>query len=149
MILSKSCEYAIQAMLYLVSHKNEIVGLKEIAEDLEIPQYFLSKIMQVLVKRGLISSIKGPNGGFRIKMAPDQISLLAIVDIIDGLSAFDRCGIGMKLCDDAYPCPIHEKFKPFRDDIRKFLEKQTVALLAKKLTDKNSKITILPQKTKK
>lgn len=144
MIFSKPCEYAIRALLYLVSRDHAVIGLRRIAQDLDIPQHFLSKIMQTLVKRGFITSIKGPNGGFRMQLDPASINLVAIVEIIDGLSMFERCAIGVKECNDEHPCPIHDRFKSLKDQLEEYLSQETLKSLSGKITAVNSKVTILP-----
>ena len=65
LMLSKACQYAIRAALYLAIHSSETqkVGVKEMASSLEIPQHFLGKTLQQLARYHLISSVKGPNGG--------------------------------------------------------------------------------------
>lgn len=144
MIFSKPCEYAIRALLYLVSRDHAVIGLRRIAQDLEIPQHFLSKIMQILVKRGFITSIKGPNGGFRMQLDPESINLAAVVEIIDGLNMFERCAIGVKECNDEHPCPIHDRFKSLKDQLEEYLNRETLMSLSQKMTAANSKVTIVP-----
>ena len=65
-MLSNACQYAIRSILYLSMHSNEShkVGVKVIADELETPQPFLAKLLQQLAKKNLVSSIKGPHGGF-------------------------------------------------------------------------------------
>lgn len=118
-MFSTSCQYGLQAMLYIAMHssKDENVGLIEIAENQEIPRHFLSKILQQLVKAGLLESMKGPNGGFKLSKKPETITLLHIIKAIDGLDVFTQCGIGFKKCSDDHPCPIHHDFKVVRDKV--------------------------------
>lgn len=128
-MFSKSCEYGLQAILYIALHArpDRKVGLKEIADNQDIPAHFLSKILQILVKYKLLISVKGPNGGFALYRKAGDITLLEVVSAIDGLDIFERCGIGLKHCDDAHPCPIHNKFKFLRESIRNTLMKETLA----------------------
>lgn len=139
-MFSKSCEYALQAMLYiaLYADKGKNIGLKEIAENQEIPVHFLSKILQLLVKHKLINSTKGPNGGFFLLMSPKKITLLEIVKIIDGEDIFDRCGIGLKKCSDKTPCPIHNEFKIIKNNIKQGLSKKSIAELCKDVAEGKS-----------
>jgi Rrf2 family protein len=115
-------------MLYIAMHssKDENVGLIEIAENQEIPRHFLSKILQQLVKAGLLESMKGPNGGFKLSKKPEKITLLHIIKAIDGLEVFTQCGIGFKKCSDDHPCPIHHDFKKVRDKVYELFKKKTL-----------------------
>ena len=108
------------------SSKDKNVGLIEIAENQEIPRYFLSKILQELVKAGLLESMKGPNGGFKLSKKPEKITLIDIIKAIDGLEVFTRCGIGFKKCSDDHPCPIHHDFKKVREKVYELFKKKTL-----------------------
>lgn len=115
-------------MLYIAMHssKDDNVGLIEIAENQEIPRHFLSKILQQLVKAGLLESMKGPNGGFKLSKKPEKITLLQIIKAIDGLDIFTQCGIGFKKCSDDHPCPIHHDYKTVRDKVYELFKKKTL-----------------------
>jgi Rrf2 family transcriptional regulator, iron-sulfur cluster assembly transcription factor len=131
-MFSKSCQYALQAVLYigLKTREKNAVGLKEIAESQSIPHHFLSKILQELVKRKILISTKGPNGGFSFFIPPEKLYLMKIVEIIDGTDIFDRCGLGLKKCSDQTPCPVHAKFKLVKADIKALLTTKSVAELS-------------------
>ncbi len=143
-MFSKSCEYGLQAILYIALHASSErrVGLQEIAENQEIPSHFLSKILQILVKQKLLSSTKGPNGGFILNKKPEDITLLEVIAAIDGLDIFDRCGIGLKTCSDEVPCPIHNKFKFLRENIRDTLANETLADLRLQVVQGKSFVTV-------
>lgn len=130
-MFSKSCEYALQAVLYLSlkDNNNRSVGLKEIAKAQKIPLHFLSKILQQLVKGKILDSTKGPNGGFSFKTSPKKLQLIKIVKVIDGSEIFDRCGIGLKNCSDKTPCPIHFEYKKIKETIIGLLKDKTVSEL--------------------
>lgn len=136
-MLSKSCIYALRAIVYIghnstATHK---IGIKEIGEELELPFHFLSKILQRLVKHGIIQSTKGPNGGFYISEEAQKKSLLKIVAVIDGLSFFESCGLGLKQCSEAHPCPLHNDFKIFRDGLYHVFSKKTISDLVHQIED--------------
>ena len=82
-MFTKSCQYAIRAVIYMTEQKahTKNLGVKEIADALQVPQQFLAKILQQLSKHNLISSVKGPNGGFYINEANAKVTLLDIVVI--------------------------------------------------------------------
>lgn len=131
-MFSTSCHYGLQAMIFIALHatENENVGLSRIAEEQDIPKHFLSKILQMLVKNKLLVSMKGPTGGFNLNRPASQISLIEVIDAIDGLDVFNKCGIGFKQCSDKHPCPIHHDYKKVRNRIQKLFETKTLKELS-------------------
>lgn len=120
-------------MFYIASHSTEEINvdLNTIAHEQDIPKHFLSKILQLLVKNKLLISMKGPNGGFRLSRPADSITLIEIVEAIDGLDIFKQCGIGFRECDESDPCPIHTDYKKIRDHVRYLFEQKTLNALTK------------------
>ena len=147
-MFSKSCEYGLQALIYISLHSDtkRKVGLKEIAENQEIPLHFLSKILQLVVKHKLIGSMKGPNGGFYFVKSPLKITLMDIVKMIDSTDIFDRCGIGLKACSDKNPCPIHHEFKLVKEQIKQVLANKTLDELSHDIKQGNSIISFKSKK---
>ena len=137
-MLSNTCKYAVRAVTYLAIHeeKNKKIGLKQISEELEIPAPFLGKILQMLAKNKLLSSTKGPHGGFSLGREADEIWLYDIVEIIDGFDAFDSCLFGYKTCknlpEKQDTCPIHPKSGPVRKQLLDLYKSQSVGEIAKK-----------------
>lgn len=135
MLLSKTCEYAIRAMIFIAqqSKKGNRVGKKEIAERIESPEYFMAKILQDLSRIGFIQSAKGPNGGFIMSGKQMDVSLAEIVREIDGNEIFKGCGLGLKECSSEFPCPIHFRFSAVRDELKSMLEESTVIMFVESL----------------
>jgi Rrf2 family protein len=131
-MLSNTCKYAIRAVVYLAIHEKEDlkIGIKKISADLDIPSPFLGKILQVLSKNKLLKSSKGPNGGFTLGRKASKISLLDIVEVIDGMDFFNSCLIGMKVCSKnkkmKEKCPFHESLDPVRDELHKKFKNLTI-----------------------
>lgn len=130
-MFSASCHYGLQAMFYIALHSTDKknVDLNEIAVEQNIPKHFLSKILQLLVKQKLLVSMKGPTGGYKLNRPADEISLLEIVEAIDGLDIFKQCGIGFQKCNPDKPCPIHNDYKKIRDKVYKLFEEKTLVAL--------------------
>jgi Rrf2 family iron-sulfur cluster assembly transcriptional regulator len=132
-MFSKACEYAIRATIYIAmqSSQNLRVGLKDISKEIDSPEPFTAKILQQLSKNNIIESIKGPHGGFQIdKNDMSKIKLSQIVLAIDGDSIYKGCGLGFKECSEKQPCPVHDKFKIIRDELKDMLENTTVLELS-------------------
>ncbi len=138
-MLSNTCKYGIRAVIYLAmnTREGEKIGLKQVSQDLNIPTPFLGKILQSLTKQKLLSSTKGPHGGFGLGKDPDSISLLDIILIIDGEDMFNRCLINIISCKDyekgKTPCPVHRKFSPIRNKLRELFEKETIGSIIKEI----------------
>ncbi len=129
-MFSKACEYGIKATLYIAQSGNR-VSLKDIAGAIDSPEAFTAKILQQLARNGIVSSVKGPSGGFEIneKYLP-EIRLSHIVSAIDGMNIYKGCGLGLKECNESQPCPVHDKFKAIRNELRKMLEETSLEELA-------------------
>lgn len=131
MIYSKECEYAIRALTYLARHREKRCLAKQIADAEGMPLYFLSKILQALTRQKLLSSAKGPNGGFQMLKAPEDISLYQIKKLIDGVEDLDECAVGLARCNSQMPCPLHDNFKPLRQKIKRYLQESTLEEMTK------------------
>lgn len=111
-MLSESAKDSIRAVVYMAIHTEEkkFISIKEIANNLGLPFYFLSKNMLKLVKAGLIESLRGPKGGVKFKKSLEEIKLIDVVAAIDGVSMFEKCALGFKDCDDKNPCVVHHRW---------------------------------------
>ena len=128
-IFSKRCEYGLQAVLYVGARKDRRVGIKEIADSLNIPVHFLAKVMQVLSEKGILRSYKGVGGGFTLNGAPSDIRLIDVVEAIDGLDFLTQCMLGFPKCGGDFACPVHTRWGKIREIIREMLTEETVAHL--------------------
>ena len=86
MRLTRASSYAIHAVAYMAQHKHheKPVASHTIAEDRGIPERFLLKVLKPLVSSGVLKSIKGPNGGYRLARKSEDVTLLNIVEAVDG-----------------------------------------------------------------
>ncbi len=134
-MFSKTCEYAIRAMIFIAqkSKDGNKVGIKEIAKGIDSPEHFIAKILQDLGRRGLLQSAKGPNGGFYLDEETLQCSLADIVKVVDGDKLFTGCGLGLKQCSETHPCPIHHEFKSVRKKLQTMLENARIGEFTEKL----------------
>ena len=109
---------------------------KTMAAETGIPAHFLAKILQELARDGFLKSSKGPGGGFRLGQAADDISMLQIVEAVDGTGRFDRCIGGNPECNDRAACGMHDSWKALRSSIMGYLGGTSIADLAKSLGEK-------------
>ena len=126
-IFSKKCEYGLQAVLFLAAGQTgEVIPAEEIANKLNIPKEFVSKILQNLTESGLVYSKKGKSGGFGLAKAPELIRLIDIIAAIDGLGIFNSCVLGFPNCSPQHPCPLHDKWGALRTNAYNMLTDQTL-----------------------
>jgi len=132
-MFSKACEYGIKASIFIAinSYEGKRVSPKEISEEIDSPTAFTAKILQALVRDNIINSVKGAYGGFEIdKNKISSIKLSQIVNAIDGDNIYKGCGLGLHTCDEDHPCPVHDKFKIVRTELRDMLENTNLEQLA-------------------
>ena len=126
-MVSKTCEYAIRATIYVagISMQAKKASIIEIADAIGSPVPFTGKILQLLSRKKILSSIKGPHGGFYIK-DDHEIYLIDIVRAVDGNELFTACSMGLKHCSDCQPCPMHHQVKPIKAQLLKELSKNSI-----------------------
>ena len=141
-MFSKSCQYGIRAALYLAVYATEEkrLGVTEVANNLEVPKHFLAKILQQLAKENLISSTKGPSGGFFLNKKNKASNLKEIISSIDGSQMFTGCILGLKECSSEKPCPLHFQAYGIREGLNYQIEYQTIGEIAEKI--KRTNLTI-------
>lgn len=145
-MLSNTSRYAIRALIYLAIYTDEKkkVGIKIIADVLDIPSPFLGKILQTLAKQKVVISTKGPNGGFGISREMQKITLYEIIKIIDGDDLFDRCLISNKKCADLQGnhCALHSHYESIRENMTKMFSDHSIYKLAKEFKKSDGTIDL-------
>jgi Rrf2 family iron-sulfur cluster assembly transcriptional regulator len=134
-MISKACKYGIRAAIFVASRaaSNTKLSVKEIAREVEIPEAFTAKILQTLNKHRIITSLKGPYGGFFVEKYQLEQPIVNIVNAIDGMSIFRECGLGLKNCSEIHPCPMHFKYKAARESLLNAFQETTIGQLANDL----------------
>ena len=131
-IFSRQCEYGLQAVLHLaVKPPGQWTSIRGITKELGIPYHFVGKILQDLVYKGLLVSQKGPSGGFALAHPAKDITLLQIVEAIDGMDLMYTCVMGLKECSGKNPCAVHHQWGGLRDKIQHMLANQSIEDMAR------------------
>jgi Rrf2 family protein len=131
-MLSATCKYGIRAVIFIASKPEQKgnTGLKEIAEKLKIPQPYLAKILQVLARKKILHSTKGPHGGFYLLVPASRLTLMDIIDAIDGRNFFDNCYITGERCNFDNPddrvCVLHHDLRMEKVHLERFFSLKTV-----------------------
>ena len=139
LLYSSACGYAIRAVTRLAQEPTDrFCQLRDIAVSEGIPAAFLGKILQDLVRAGLLRSSKGPRGGYALARRPGALTLLTIKEVIDGTAYLEGCASGLGRCSNDLPCPQHERVKPLREAMRRYLAGTSVADMARALSQKRA-----------
>lgn len=126
MLFSKTCEIALKAVLYVSSIQDRTAGVEEIAGAISSPKFFTAKILQSLARNKILSSVKGPNGGFFMTKAQLRLTLFDVVTAVEGDDYFDRCVLGLDDCSNDHPCPVHKFFKEQKNQLRDTFRKRSI-----------------------
>ena len=131
-MFSKTFGYAIRAAAYVLLNGNadKKIGLQDLSANLGIPFHFLGKVMQDLVKNGILESVKGPSGGFYPNEFTDSTLIINILYITDGATVFDRCALGIHRCNAAQPCPLHHEVWACNQKLLEVLSHKTIGMMA-------------------
>lgn len=131
-LFSRQCELALQAVLYLaVQPEGTRVSIRDLSRRLRLPYHFLAKILQRLVHKKLLRSLKGPAGGFSLAIPAEKITLFQIVEAVDGPGLVEECVLGLPECGGKHPCPVHEQWGEMREEIHAMLVRKNIAALAR------------------
>lgn len=132
MLVTRETDYAVRTVLYLARQDNRMVSVTEIAHIMQIPKSFLSKLLQRLVRNHILESSRGAKGGFLLARKPSEISLLSIVEAMQGPAGINVCAIDSKKCKLSSSCAVHPVWVDIRKEVEKRLRKETIERLIKK-----------------
>lgn len=138
-MFSKTAEYALRATIYIAqkSSPEHKLGIPEIARAIDSPPSFTAKILQLLTRDNkIVRSTRGPGGGFYMTESAKKLPVRAVLTAIEQEDVFKKCVLGLVLCSEAKPCPLHFQFKPIKAELIKLFESRTIG----SLTEKNLKI---------
>jgi Rrf2 family protein len=145
MVLSRTSQYAIQALIYIATQApGEPVLNRDIAERLNVPAAYLAKILQNLCKHGLLDSFRGRLGGFCLRDGMNKSSLMSVLQLTEGPDFTKNCILGLKECSDETACPMHFKWKPVKEKIISMLNMMTLDELAKAVLTGKYRLADLP-----
>ncbi|MBT8273652.1 MAG: Rrf2 family transcriptional regulator [Bacteroidia bacterium] len=135
-MFSNASKYAIKAAIFLALHtdNNCKITVKEIAESINVPQAYIAKLLQELSRKNVISSAKGPKGGFFVSEANKKIPLIQIITALNAGERMDECLLSLDKCDTEKPCPLHKFAYPLRSQLIANLSKKTIGEISDEVT---------------
>lgn len=145
MVLSRTSQYAMQALIYIATQTpGEPVLNRDIAEQLNVPAAYLAKILQNLCKHGLLDSFRGRLGGFCLRDGMQKSTVMQVLQLTEGPDFTKTCILGLKECSDETACPMHFKWKPVKDKIIAMMNHMTLEELAKAVQTGKYRLADLP-----
>ncbi len=128
MIYSDTVRYALMALSYLATNRGRLVKADEIAKNQNIPKPFLSKILHELSRRDVLTSVKGPKGGFSLKVNPSELTMWDVVVLLGEENKFNACVLMPDKCEEyeTNPCSIHHRWEKLKKKIVEFLKETTI-----------------------
>lgn len=137
MLYSATTEYAVRALAHMATlERGERILARDLAAATDVPRQFLGKILHRLAKLGLLDSAKGRGGGFRFLRPPEEISLAELVEAVEGEDITAQCVLGLDLCNDRQPCPMHDEWISFKERLQDRIHSASMADLGRNLKAK-------------
>lgn len=135
-MFSKSTEYALRATIYIAqkSSDKKRLSIEEISTATDIPKAYTAKILQILSKGNtLVTSVRGPNGGFYISDEAKQLPGISILLKMGEKDIIDKCILGLHTCSEIEPCPMHHQYKKIKANLLAMFESKTIQQLASEI----------------
>ena len=131
-MLSQTAEYALRAVIHIArANGTAPVRVSSIADELSVPQNYLSKVLHALAREGVLHSIRGRHGGFVLAGPADELSLESVVAPFEPPHQHMRCLLRHERCSEESPCIAHEEWKSVSGPMRAFFRSTTVGDLAR------------------
>ncbi|MBL8215209.1 MAG: Rrf2 family transcriptional regulator [Bryobacterales bacterium] len=130
-MLSTTSQYALRALVRLASEPGggAVLG-RDLAKECDIPANYLSKLLWQLRNAGLVSTVRGSGGGYKLDRPAGEIRLMEVVEVFEGLRHRPTCLLGKGECSDAEACSAHHAWKKLRATYIEFLGANTLADIA-------------------
>ncbi len=130
--ISEPASLALHAAALLARQPRRRIANQEIAAALLVSEHHLAKVMQQLVRTGIVQSTRGPHGGFALARAPEDITLLQLFEAVEGLGDAE-CLLRQQVCSGA-DCLVGELVHSVHQHVRQYLADTTLARLARRFT---------------
>ncbi len=133
MRITNSSEYAIRAVVYMAQHPETSFSATVLYEKVDAPQKFLAKILQKMARKKILKSHRGVTGGFEIAKPLEKLTLLDIIEAVDGPIALNKCLLTNYNCKREALCPVHPIWEEAQEKLKETLTKKSIADIVKEL----------------
>lgn len=129
-LYSKGCQYALRALTFASADApGTRFQARDLCEKAEIPEPITRKVFQSLVQGGFLQAHRGPGGGYSLTRDPTEITLLEVIQAVEGEHTFDGCVLGFTECGQANPCPMHHIWLAAKKSLLESLSSTTLSEL--------------------
>lgn len=130
-LIRRDTGYGLRALLHMATHpESEAFTATELADAADTTEDFMHKIMRALRDGGIVTSRRGPSGGFAFARTPGEISLLEVVTAVQGPLQVNRCVMGLGICDRSDGCPLRPTWMRVQHELEAGLGAATLASIA-------------------
>ncbi len=129
MKLSKTSEYALRVLSFMINSDMQVFSAKYLIETLGVPDKYLRKLMTDLSKNGFIRSMQGRDGGYTFAKNANKIYISQVIEAVEGMDRYKGCIMGFGECSDDNPCSLHENYAPIKDQLINFLSTTAISEL--------------------
>ncbi|RLD67166.1 MAG: hypothetical protein DRI84_03205 [Bacteroidetes bacterium] len=129
MRLSKTSEYALRVLSFMINSDMQVFSAKYLIETLGVPDKYLRKLMTDLSKNGFIRSMQGRDGGYTFAKNANKIYISQVIEAVEGMDRYKGCIMGFGECSDDNPCSLHENYAPIKDQLINFLSTTAISEL--------------------
>lgn len=129
-MISRTSAYALEAVLLMAGREGHgPVRAAELAAELGLPGNYLSKILNALARDGILTSERGPTGGFRLASPPGELTIERVIARFENVGVSRKCFLGRGTCSDEQRCPMHDRWKTASAPMFEFFGQTTIAEL--------------------
>lgn len=128
--LTRTGEYAVRAAIALAAAYPGLRKIREVSQEASLPASYTPHVLKMLATAGLADARAGRAGGYRLSRAPKEVSLLEVVEAVEGPIGNDRCTLRGSACTPLLPCEVHPAWADLRAELRSSLSRWTVGALA-------------------
>lgn len=131
-VIRRNTDYAIRAMVHLAENPDDgVVPVSRISQEQGVPYQLACKLLQKLNNSKLVKSSMGPNGGFKLRKKPGDVSLAEIIEAVQGPLKLNRCLLGKNVCPRQDKCSVRKKLSELQSHIDSFLQQTSLQELIK------------------
>lgn len=125
--LRQHTDYAFRLLVALAQTPGKAIATRALASEGSVPYHFASKILQKLHEEGLVESVMGPFGGFRLARPAEKVTLLEIIEAVQGPVVVNTCLLGQDTCQRRNICPVRDKLESLQKTMVDYLRSVTLA----------------------
>jgi Rrf2 family protein len=125
-IYSKPSKIAVYILSHMAEEVATLYSARDVSQLTSVPGPTVSKMLHLLAKDGILESRKGPGGGFRMAVPPQELTLGRIISAVEGEDLYSKCIWGFAECSDSKPCPLHQKWTGLKEQLETFFYATTL-----------------------